>query len=151
MKRKIDKNKVYQFIGQAVVYTSGWALAVAFFYWAFLQRINLLILKERVEKEMFRKNEKQSLIDSSRKALKDAERKVENKNILIADLQKKNEELTNENLAVHEENKDLRFENDEQKELIDRITKIATANSYNNEKAILGKIKELISDYQSQN
>ena len=47
MKRKIDKNKVYQFIGQAVVYTSGWALGVAFFYWAFLQRINLLILKER--------------------------------------------------------------------------------------------------------
>ena len=35
---------------------------------------------------MFRKNEKQSLIDSSRKALKDAERKVENRNILIADL-----------------------------------------------------------------
>ena len=90
-------------------------------------------------------------VNSIGSALKDAERKVENRNILIADLQKKNEELSNENLAVHEENKDLRFENDEQKELIDRITKIATANSYNNEKAILGKIKELISDYQSQN
>lgn len=100
---------------------------------------------------MFRKNEKQSLIDASRKALKNTERKIEDRNILIADLQKQNKELTNENLAVHEENKDLRFENDEQKELIDRITKIATANSYNNEKAILGKIKELISDYQSQN
>lgn len=100
---------------------------------------------------MFRKNEKQSLIDASRKVLKDAERKVEGRNILIADLQKQNKELTNENLVVHEENKDLRFENEEQKELIDRITKIATANSYNNEKAILGKIKELISDYQSQN
>lgn len=100
---------------------------------------------------MFRKKEKQSLIDASRKALKDAERKVENRNILIADLRTENENLTKENLAVHEENKDLRFENDEQKELIDRITKIATANSYNNEKAILGKIKELISDYQSQN
>lgn len=37
MKRKIDKNKVYQFIGQAVVYTSGWALAVAFTVWGFLQ------------------------------------------------------------------------------------------------------------------
>lgn len=33
----LDKNKAYQFIGQAVVYASGWALAVAFFYWAFLQ------------------------------------------------------------------------------------------------------------------
>jgi len=101
---------------------------------------------------MFRKTkELQSLVDASRKALKDAERKIEDRNILIADLQKQNKELTNENIAVHEENKDLRFENDEQKELIDRITKIATANSYNNEKAILCKIKELISDYQSQN
>ena len=101
---------------------------------------------------MFKKTkELQSLVDESKKALKDAERKIEDRNILIADLQKQNKELTNENIAVYEENKDLRFENDEQKELIDRITKIATANSYNNEKAILGKIKELISDYQSQN
>lgn len=101
---------------------------------------------------MLRKTkELQSLVDESKKALKDAERKIEDRNILIADLQKQNKELTNENIAVYEENKDLRFENDEQKELIDGITKIATANSYNNEKAILGKIKELISDYQSQN
>ena len=80
---------------------------------------------------MFRKTkELQSLVNASRKNLKDAERKVENKNILIADLQKKNEE---------------------QEELINRIKRIATSNTYNNEKAILGKIKELISDYQSQN
>lgn len=101
---------------------------------------------------MFRKTkELQGLANESRNSLKEAEKRIENRNILIADLQKQNKELTNENLVVHEENKDLRFENDEQKELIDRITKIATANSYNNEKAILGKIKELISDYQSQN
>ena len=79
---------------------------------------------------MFRRKEKQSLLEASRKALKDAERKVENRNILIADLQKKNEE---------------------QEELINRIKRIATSNTYNNEKAILGKIKELISDHQSQN
>ena len=100
---------------------------------------------------MFRKNEKQSLIDASRKALKDAERKVEDRNILIADLQKKNEELSNENIAVYEENKELRFENEEQGELIDRIARVATANAYNNAKVILSKIKELISDHQSQN
>lgn len=101
---------------------------------------------------MFRKiRELQSLVDASRKNLKDAERKVENRNILIADLQKKNEELSNENIAVHEENKDLRFENEEQGELIDRIKRIATSNAYNNEKAILGKIKELILDSESQN
>ena len=62
---------------------------------------------------MLRKTkELQSLVDASRKNLKDAERKVENRNILILDLQKKNEELSNENIAVHEENKDLRFENE---------------------------------------
>lgn len=94
---------------------------------------------------MFRKTkELQSLVNASRKALKDAESKIENRNILIAD-------LTKENLAIHEENKDLRFENEEQKELIDRIAKVATANAYNNEKAILGKIKELILDGKSQN
>lgn len=76
---------------------------------------------------------------------------IENRNVLIADLQKKNGELSNENIAVHEENKDLRFENEEQRELIDRIKRIATSNAYNNEKAILGKIKELISDSESQN
>lgn len=137
---RLDKNKVYQFIGQAVVYTSGWALGVAFFYWAFLQRINLLILKERVEKEMLKAKKKENY-----------EAMIENRNVLIADLQKKNEELSNENIAIYEENKELRFENEEQGELIDRIARVATANAYNNEKVILSKIKELISDYQSQN
>ena len=83
--------------------------------------------------------------------IKKQEAKIENRNILIADLQKKNEELSNENIAVYEENKDLRFENEEQRELIDRIKGIATSNAYNNEKAILGKIKELISDAENQN
>lgn len=83
--------------------------------------------------------------------IKNQEAKIENRNILITDLQKKNEELSNENIAVHEENKDLRFENEEQRELIDRIKRIATSNAYNNEKAILGKIKELISDAENQN
>ena len=101
---------------------------------------------------MFRKTkELQSLVNASRKNLKDEKRKKKKKNILIADLQKKNKELSNENIAVYGENKDLRFENEEQGELIDRIKRIATSNAYNNEKAILGKIKELISDFDSQN
>ena len=94
---------------------------------------------------MFRKTkELQSLVNESRKALREAENKTEERNILIADLQTKNEELTKENLAVYEENKELRFENEEQKEFIERITKVATANAYNNEKVILSKIKELV-------
>lgn len=35
--KKIDKNKVYKFIGQAVVYTSMWAISVLGIAWAFCQ------------------------------------------------------------------------------------------------------------------
>lgn len=37
MKRKLDKNKVYAFIGRAVVYGTMYISAVAFSAWAFLQ------------------------------------------------------------------------------------------------------------------
>ena len=60
-------------------------------------------------------------------------------------------DLSKENLAVHNENKDLRFENEEQKELIDRIKSLVSCNKYNNEKVILDKMKELVEDYQSNN
>ena len=46
---------------------------------------------------MFKKiKELQSLVNESRKALREAENKTEERNILIADLQTKNEELTKE-------------------------------------------------------
>lgn len=86
---------------------------------------------------MFRKNEKQSLIEASREALKNAEKEVS--------------ELTKENKALYEENKDLRFEIDELTDFFTRVTKLVNSNKYNNEKVILSKIKELISDFQSQN
>lgn len=60
-------------------------------------------------------------------------------------------DLNKENLAVHNENKDLRFENEEQKELIDRIKSLVSCNKYNNEKVILDRMKELVEDYQSNN
>lgn len=101
---------------------------------------------------MFRKTkELQSLVNESRNALRNAESKTENRNILIAVLQNKNNELTKENIALHEENKELRFENEEQKDLISRIERLVNSNKYNNEKAVLNKIKELVSDYQSIN
>lgn len=37
MKRKLDKNKVYAFIGRAVVYSTIYAGSVAGFVWAFCQ------------------------------------------------------------------------------------------------------------------
>lgn len=40
---KLDPNKVYMRIGQAVVYSSLYIGSIAFFYWAFLQRNDILI------------------------------------------------------------------------------------------------------------
>lgn len=101
---------------------------------------------------MFKKvKELQSLVDSSRRSLKEAESRIKNKSMLIADLQNKNNELTKESIAVHEENKELRFENEEQADLIKRISNLVSLNKYNNEKVFLNKIKELVSDYQSLN
>ena len=87
---------------------------------------------EQLEQELKNK-ELQRLVNSSRKALRRAEDEIE--------------KLTKENLEVYEENKDLRFENEEQKDFIKRIDKLVNSNKYNNEKAILQKVKELISDF----
>lgn len=94
---------------------------------------------------MFRRSkELQTLLNASRKALKEAEDKMENRNILIKDMEEQAK-------ALYEENKDLRFENEEQLDLIKRIDESVNSNKYNNEKAILDKIKELVRDYQSIN
>ena len=37
MKRKLDRNKVYAFIGQAVVYSSLYLAAIGFTVWGFMQ------------------------------------------------------------------------------------------------------------------
>lgn len=78
--------------------------------------------------------EKQSLLKARTRRLKIAENKVE--------------ELREENIAVHEENKDLRFENEELRDIANKIYSLSTSNTYSNEKAILAKIKEVITDAQ---
>lgn len=94
---------------------------------------------------MFRKTkELQSLVNVSRNALKEAESKVKNRNILIADLQKKNEELTNENIAVYEENKDLRFENEEIRDIIKEIDNLAKTQQYGSVQNLQNKIKSIL-------
>ena len=35
--KRIDKNKVYAFVGRAVVYTTGYLATIAFCVWAFCQ------------------------------------------------------------------------------------------------------------------
>lgn len=88
--------------------------------------------------------EMQSLINSRTRALKLAERKIEDRDILIRDMEKQAQSL-------YEENKEIRFELEESEELIKRIEGLISSNKYNNEKAVLDKIKELVSDYQSLN
>lgn len=76
--------------------------------------------------------------------IKNQEAMIHNRDILIGDMEKQAK-------ALYEENKDLRFELEENNELIKRIEKLVSSNKYNNEKAVLNKIKELVSDYQSIN
>lgn len=59
-------------------------------------------------------------------------------------------ELREENLAVHEENKDLRFENEEQTNLINNIIRELYSNIKTDQQKI-AKLKELVDDYQSIN
>ena len=69
---------------------------------------------------------------------------IRNRDILIGDMERQAQ-------ALYEENKEIRFELEESKELIKRIEGLISSNKYNNEKAVLDKIKELVSDYQSIN
>lgn len=52
-------------------------------------------------------------------------------------------DLTQENKALYEENKDLRFEKEELEEVFKQINKLTISNKYNNEQTIFNKIKEL--------
>ena len=62
-----------------------------------------------------------------------------------------NKQLKEVRLIEVRNNTKILEQNNKKTELINRITDLVNANKYNNEKAVLSKIKELISDYQSQN
>lgn len=94
---------------------------------------------------MFKKvKELQSLVNASRKNLKDAESRVKNRNMLIADLQNKNNELIKEKIAVHEENKELRFENEEIKDVIKEIDNLSKTQQYGSVENLQNKIKSIL-------
>lgn len=61
---------------------------------------------------------------------------IDNRNKLIKDLQSRNDMLKTEN-------KDLRFENEEVWDTIQKILNLSTSNTYNNDKIVLSKVKEL--------
>lgn len=79
-------------------------------------------------------NENQLLIDETKKTLRMKENEIG--------------DLNQENKALYEENKNLRFENEEETDIINNVYNLATSNTYNNDKAILAKIKEVITDGQ---
>lgn len=66
-------------------------------------------------------------------------------------LNQRNVELSRQIKDLNFANKDLRYEKEEQNELITRIRNLVDCNKYNSEKVILNKIKELVSDNQSSN
>ena len=51
MKRKLDKNKIYAFIGRAVVYSSAYVGIILFGFWAFCQNTNIYKKEETNEKD----------------------------------------------------------------------------------------------------
>lgn len=60
-------------------------------------------------------------------------------------------DLNKENKAVYEENKDLRFENEEQQDILNEIRKIVTEKGQGTIVDRFDKIKELVTDSQSEN
>lgn len=69
----------------------------------------------------------------------------------LRDSKIKNKQLKEVRLLDIRNNTKILEENNKKTKLIKRISKLINANKYNNEKAVLSKIKELISDFDSQN
>lgn len=69
---------------------------------------------------------------------------IKNRNDLIKDLKARNDML---NMT----SKDLRFNNEEMQEALKQILNLVTSNTYNNDKIVLAKIKEVISDRKINN
>ena len=79
--------------------------------------------------------ELQSLINESRKSLDNAERKIEDYNILLKNMEEQAK-------VQYEEKKQLEKEIADKNDLIRKVRWLLRINKYNNENAILGKIKE---------
>ena len=79
------------------------------------------------------------------------DRKIANQKAMISNRDEMINRLKEENLCLYQENKDLRFEHEEIKELLLNILDRAVTCPLGNEKIALDKIKELVRDYQSEN
>lgn len=83
-----------------------------------------------------RKKELQSLVDSSRKSLAEAEERAS--------------KISDELRIARHNNVILITKNRKQTKFIEEVSKLATSNTYDNEKVILEKIRDLARDYQSK-
>lgn len=84
-----------------------------------------------------------------REVIETKSKQIANRDKLIDGQRAEIHQWQEENKALYNENKELRFDNEERSELIKRIKDLAESNSYNNEKIILNKIKELVKDFDS--
>ena len=79
------------------------------------------------------------------------QKEIDNLNARCVDLGKQLRDSNLENEQLKENNTKILEENNKKTKLIKRISELINANKYNNEKAVLSKIKELILDFDSQN
>lgn len=69
--------------------------------------------------------------------VKELDDKLESRNILIADMEEQAE-------VLHDENKDLRFENEELRDIIKEIDNLSRTQQYGSVKNLQNKIKSIL-------
>ena len=103
------------------------AMILVLFYGFWITVGIAFLMKQKGVRNIFTKKDRQI---ANQKAM------IDNRNKLIKDLQTRNNMLKTEN-------KDLRFENEEVLDTIQKILNLSTSNTYNNDKIVLSKVKEL--------
>lgn len=71
------------------------------------------------------------------------DRKIANQEAMIKNRDKLIKDLQSRNELLKTTSKDLRFDNEEMHEVLKQILDLATSNTYNNNRMVLNKIKEL--------
>lgn len=74
---------------------------------------------------------------------------IANRDKLIDGQREEIHQYQEENKALYNENKNLKFEKKEFKRLFERVKTISESNNYNNSEIDLNKIKELVSDFEN--
>ena len=89
MKRKLDKNKIYAFIGRAVVYSSAYVGIILFGFWAFCQ--NTIYQKEGTNEKdntnnimlIFQRKEMRNMLEKWQKMINNIKQEDEKQKEII--------------------------------------------------------------------